>query len=95
MYLLEEVPEERHSFFAIFLFHDVLQVLHCNLRPAAPDLRAMNYTFLGQVGQEGCWVPIYDFGHRVGTDALILADTSVYSWQGFVKMLDEENETEF
>jgi hypothetical protein len=55
----------------------------------------MNYTFLGQVGQEGCWVPIDDFGHRVGADALILADKSIYSWQVFVKMLDEENETEF
>ena len=54
----------------------------------------MNYTFLGQVGQEGCWVPIYDFGHRVGADAFVLADKNIYSWQGFVKILDEENEAE-
>lgn len=55
----------------------------------------MNHTFLGQVRQEGCWVPIYDFGHRVGADALILADKSIYSCQVFVKMLDGENDTEF
>lgn len=55
----------------------------------------MNHTFLGQVRQEGCWVPIYDFSHRVGADALILADKSIYSCQGFVKMLDGENDTEF
>ena len=34
------MPEDRHSFSAVFLFHDVLQVLHCDLLPAAPNLRA-------------------------------------------------------
>lgn len=95
MYLLEEEPEDRHRFFAIFLFHNMPQVLHCDLLPAAPNLRAMNHTLLGQVRQEGCWVPVYDFGHGVGADALILADKSIYIWQGLVKMLGEENDTEF
>lgn len=87
LYLLEEVPENRHGFFAIFLFHNVLQVLHCDLLSATPNLRAVNHIFGGQVGQEGHWVPIYDFGHRVGAYAFILADKSIYSWQGLVKTL--------
>lgn len=95
LYLLEEVPENRHRLFAIFLIHNMLQVLQRNLLSAAPNLRAMNHTFLGQVRQEGSWVPIYDFGHGIGADALILTDKSINSWQGFVKTLDEENDTEF
>jgi hypothetical protein len=94
-YLLEELPEDWHRFFAVFLLHDVLEIFNCHLFPAAPNLRAMNCTFPGQVGQEGCWVPVYDFGHRVGADTLILADESTHGQQGFIKMLEKENDPEF
>lgn len=83
-YLLQEMPEDGHSFFAIFLFHNVLEVLNCNSFSAAPNLRAMDHTFPGQVGQEGHWVTIYYFGHRVRADTLILADENIHGGKGFI-----------
>lgn len=73
-YLLEELPEDGHCFFAVFLLHDVLEVLNADSFPAAPHLGAVNHAILGQVGQEGHRVTVYNFGHRVGADPLILAD---------------------
>lgn len=62
----------------------MLEVLDGDPFPAAPHLRAMNHAILGQVGQEGHWVTIHDSGHRVGADALILADLSVHCQEGFI-----------
>ena len=62
----------------------MLEVLNGDPFPAAPHFRAVNHAILGQVGQECHWVTIHNFGHRVGADALILADLSVHCQEGFI-----------
>lgn len=78
------MPEQGHGFFAILLLHDVLEVLNCDLLPAAPDLGAVDHALLGQVGKEGRRVTIYDFGHGARADALVLADESIHGEQGLI-----------
>lgn len=72
----------------------MLEVLQGDPLPAGPHLRAVNHAAPGQVGQEGHWVTEYDFGHRVRTDALVLADSSIHHEEGLIEILGEEKDTE-
>lgn len=92
-YPLQEMPEHGQCLLAILLLHNVLEVLNCDLLPAAPDLGAVDHTLLGQVGEEGRRVIVYDSGHRAGGDAFIFADESSHGAEGFIETLDEEKDT--
>lgn len=88
-YLLQELPEDGHAFFAVLLLHNVLEVVNGDLPPAGPHLRAVEHALPGQVGQEDCWVLVHDSGHRVGADPFILADAGSDRQQGFLQVLGE------